>query len=146
MDAYDITQEVLIKIFKYLDRYNPNYKFTTWLYKITTRTALDYLRHKDKHQRIQTKVTHHSEPPNNLTAAIDHVLIKKEQDKALYDAIDKLPPKLKSVVILYYFENLPQKEIATILEIPLGTVHSRLSHCKKQLKTLLTREGAHHDE
>lgn len=138
MDAYDITQEVLIKVHKNLHKYNPNYKFTTWLYKITTRCAIDVIRQKERQQRIRDKQEiNQSQPTNHLTMAIDDVLIKKESDEVLYDAIKQLPMKLQMVLVLYYFEHLSQNEIATILEIPLGTVHSRMNQCKKKLKKCL---------
>ena len=64
----------------------------------------------------------------------------KEEERILYEAVEKLPPKQKTVLILYYYNDMPIREIARVCGVFEGTVKSRLFHAKEQLKQILTQE------
>lgn len=64
----------------------------------------------------------------------------KEEERILYEAVEKLPPKQKTVLILYYYNNMPIREIAKGCGVFEGTVKSRLFHAKERLKELLMQE------
>ena len=66
--------------------------------------------------------------------------IMKEEERILYEAVEKLPPKQKTVLILYYYNDMPIREIARVCGVFEGTVKSRLIHAKEQLKQILTQE------
>ena len=66
--------------------------------------------------------------------------IMKEEERILYEAVEKLPPKQKTVLILYYYNDMPIREIARVCGVFEGTVKSRLFHAKEQLKQILTQE------
>ena len=66
--------------------------------------------------------------------------IMKEEERILFEAVEKLPPKQKTVLILYYYNDMPIREIAKVCGVFEGTVKSRLYHAKEQLKKVLTQE------
>ncbi len=142
MDALDITQEVLIKVYKELDAYNPQYAFTTWLYKITTNSALDYIRKQKRYRLLKDRFFHEIEfrENNSYELSAEAYIIKEERFERIQSYIHSLSIKYQSVIILYYFENLNQGDIAKVLEIPIGTVHSRLNTAKKQLRKIIGEE------
>lgn len=133
-DAKDISQEVLIKVYQQLYRYNEKYAFSTWIYRITTNCSIDFIR-KNKRGHLQYDSVCQSVLDNSLS--LETQLIKNENHEELYRYINRLPIKQRTVLILYYFEGLQHKDISSILEVPLGTVHSRINSAKKVLRSMM---------
>ena len=130
-EAEDVAQDVFIKAWNHLPNYNPRGSFAGWLYRITINTALDVLRKRrhdvslDTLQNSSTK-----EEPEDL-------LLRKDERRRVREAIAALPPAARTALILREYEQLSYKEIAEILQIPLGTVMSRLNYARQLLSQIL---------
>lgn len=139
VDAEDATQESLIKAFRYLKSFNKNSKFSTWLYRIVINTCKDELR---KHKKDQDSYSLDNE--DNYINAIEDESYEplknaenKELGKNLHKAIEKLELTYKDVIILCDMKDYSYQEISDILEIPIGTVRSRISRGRKKLRKII---------
>ena len=133
-EGEDLAQETFLKVYLYRDKYAPTAKFTTFLYRVARNTGIDYIRKK---KAIPVSFDDDLlEQPNIDTSRSMETDWQGDLEKALL----LLPDKLRSVVVMSYFEDLKYQEIADILEIPLGTVKSRMSFAMKQLKDLMEQK------
>lgn len=133
-EAEDLVQETFLKVYLYRDKYAPTAKLSTFLFRVARNTGIDYIRKK--------KAIPMSFEGDLLEApAAKGRNSENDWQSSLEKALLKLPEKLRSVVVMSYFEDLKYQEIADILEIPLGTVKSRMSFAMKQLKDLMENEN-----
>jgi RNA polymerase sigma-70 factor (ECF subfamily) len=141
-EAADLSQEAFVKVFSMLDRYNPSFAFSSWLFKIATNLCIDFMRKR----RIETFAM--DEPIESEKGEIqrqyeapepdpEQELLRKETMERLNDAIEKLPPHYRIMLILRHQENLSYEEIAASLDIPLGTVKARIHRAREMLKASL---------
>jgi RNA polymerase sigma factor (sigma-70 family) len=130
--AEDIVQEALLKAYLHIHRYDPERSFSTWVYKIVTNCALDYLR-KKKDRRLDDLEEVVADEENDLLAQ-EEAAVRKEQLVVLKKAISALPMQYQAVVNLYYWEDKSYDEIAAIMQKPLGTIKVWLYRAKRQLK------------
>jgi len=141
-DAVDITQEAFVKAYSKLSSFDSASALYTWLYRIAINTAIDHLR-KRKSRRTESldddKYTEVGYEPmsRDPSADPDRMLIKSEQQRALRKAISSLSDKLRSVAVLHDVEGLSQEEVAQILKVPIGTVKSRVSRARAELRRIL---------
>ena len=128
----DIAQNALVKAYIASGDFVPRVKFSTWLYKIAYNCFIDNVRKKSV-QTVRDDSTEASKiaDPSLTDSRFEH--------QALYAAIDRLQPNERAVILLFYMEDRPVKEIASILNIPDGTVKSHLSRGREHLKLLLKR-------
>lgn len=134
--AYDITQDVFIKMMKNIDKYQiENGKFKSWLLKIAVNTTKDYFRSKIYKQRIQSYDidSHEIEDKANVV----DILSKKEEAIKIKEAIKNLPKLQREAIILKYYNDLKIKEISNITGENENTIKSRLFNGVKNLKKLL---------
>jgi RNA polymerase sigma factor (sigma-70 family) len=143
--ASDLAQDVFLKVFTMLDRYDPAYAFSSWLFKITSNLCIDYLRKR----RIETypmdaplngnegEYTRQYESPDPTPETL---MIRKQQMASLREAIETLPAHYRMIILLRHQENLSYDEIAETLDIPLGTVKARIHRAREMLKDRLKRE------
>jgi RNA polymerase sigma-70 factor (ECF subfamily) len=139
-DAADLTQEAFIKAFSSINRFKGNSAFFTWLYRIGVNTALSHLK-RNRLRRFFSLEQIQEEGSNALvleTLAAKHksdkgALLSELQEK-LNEAMQKLSPKHRTVVVLFEIEGLSHQEIADILGCSVGTVRSRLHYAKQQLQ------------
>lgn len=135
-DAEDVSQEVFIKAFQNIDRFDSRASFSTWLFKIASNLCIDKIRKQEQENRIEFESLEFDDtvsfkdeswnPEANLNA--------KELVIAIEQSIMQLSNKLKSVLLLHDQQNLGYEEIAEILNIPVGTVKSRLFLAREELK------------
>lgn len=140
-DAEDITQEVFIRAYQGLSQFDGRASFSTWLFRIATNLCIDHKRRQSR--RVQTVPYHHDEsdeeegdwefPDTNQPSALDH-LLSQELQAVVEGAIERLNPKLKTVLLLYDVEGLSYEQIAETLGIPMGTVKSRLFTAREQIR------------
>ena len=133
----DIEQEVYIRTFKNLNKYEERNKFSSWISVITANICRDYLRSaffKNQKNTLFDEDIVLSAKSNNQT---ERILTQKERQKAVLKAVNLLPSKLKKVIILYEFEDLSYEQISKKLNIPIGTVKSRISNARKLLQSSL---------
>jgi len=127
--ARDVVQTVFEVLYKDLTKVADPAAFLGWVYKITHHKGIDYIRRQQKQAslNIQLKNEH----------TLDTASVENEQLSSVHDALTKLDPEPYRLVHLYYLEGFSIKEIAVILGIVEGTVKSRLSKVRKQLKSYL---------
>lgn len=145
-DALDLTQEIFLKVYQALPRFNPEYKFSTWLFRIAGNAAIDHLRKK----RPRTVPLEVPDPegqgkmstPEYSTAELDPygMLRNLERGRAISEAIADLPPEFRELIALRHFVGLSYEEIAEIKEMPLGTVKNKLFRARAVLKDRLAGE------
>ncbi len=140
-DVDDLSQEVFIKVYKYLGGFNQKAKFTTWLYRITVNTVYDYLR-KMRHRKAVSLEELEPEEPGRFTATPESVTRNVEQQELqqlLHKLIQELPVKYRTVLVLKDIEGFTYQEIAGIMKCSLGTVESRLYRARMALRDKLKK-------
>ncbi len=136
-EANDLAQEVFIKVYKNLDKYSPEYKFSTWIMRITTNLVIDF-RRKKKQEIISIDDIEY-EPASFDTPEVSY--IEKEQKNLLNLAIKNLPDMYKIPIVLYHQQGLSYQEIGDIIGEPLSKVKNRIFRGRKMLKENLMKEG-----
>lgn len=143
-DAEDLVQETYLKAYKSFDSYKPGTNLKAWLYRIMTNTYINSYRKKQRQPQQSTTdeitdyqlYTTSSHDSTGLESAEVEAL-KNLPDGEIADAMNKISDDYRMVVYYADIEGLPYKEIAEIMDIPLGTVMSRLHRGRKQLRGLL---------
>jgi RNA polymerase sigma-70 factor (ECF subfamily) len=141
-EARDLSQEAFVKTFATLERYNPVYAFSSWLYKITANLCIDHIR------KQRMKMLSIDEPVDGDDGPIarqledpgrrpDELSEQAELTDRVRAAIDRLPEHYRIILIMRHQEQLSYEEIAQSLEIPLGTVKARIHRAREGLKALL---------
>jgi len=132
--AEDLAQEAWIKILRGLPRFRHDSKFSTWIYRVTMNTFLNANRATKREQEIVGDL-----PANELSGADEGARVETALD--VQDAMRAIPAEFRSVVLLRYVADLSYKEIALVLELPLGTVQSRLRRALDKLGSRLGHQG-----
>ena len=144
-DAEDLAQETFVRMFRALDRYDPEIPFTAWLFTIATRLAIDQLRRR----RIQTVSLTVSEPGSSEERDLDvvdpglrpdEITSNAEEERISQDLIASLPEHYRVVVVLRHQQDLSYEEIAEALNLPLGTVKARIHRARALLKQRIEGE------
>lgn len=144
-EAEDLTQETFIKAFNALARFNAEYAFSTWLYKIAVNNCIDYFRKKRlKTFPIDNPITSKEgelqrEFPDQQ-AGPDQGLMDKERHMTIQEAIDSLPEKYRQAILLRHAQDKSYEEIALVLGIPIGTVKVRIFRAREMLKKKLREQ------
>ncbi len=145
-DAKDISQEVFIKFYKNLDKFDGTSKVSTWLYRITVNTCIDEMRkRKGKETSSIDEVISMDEGDlkkqyQNDSKTPEEKLISKEDIDDLKKAIDSLSQNHKTLIVLRDIQGLSYSEIAEITDCSLGTVKSRLARARVQLKNIILKQ------
>ncbi len=148
-DAEDLTIEAFAKAFKNLKRFKKDYTFSTWLFRIATNNAIDFIRKKklDTYS-LNTSFSDESGDTVNIDVE-DHNLtpdeetIKTQKIELVRMFVTKLPAKYQRLVKLRYFEELSYEEIAKELDAPLGTVKAQLHRARELMYDLVKDKKQH---
>lgn len=142
-DASDIAQEVFIKAFQSIRRFRGQASFYTWLYRIAVNSSITFIKRAKKQRFINYETIDETLVSTEIleyftakTKTEKGALLKELQEK-LNEALQKLSPKHRIVVILHEVEGMNHKEIADITKTSEGTVRSRLHYAKKMLQAFL---------
>ncbi len=141
-DADDVAQETFVRAYGALDRYDERYAFYTWLRAIATRVALNEIA-KRRRRRTDGGGIFDTAAANVPGQAHDPLesIAREELQAAVEAALDEVPPDYRAVLVLRAQENLSYAEIASTLEIPVGTVMSRLSRARISVRRVLAARG-----
>ena len=144
--AEDLAQDTFIKVLNAIDRYDPAYKFSSWIFKIAHNTSLDHLRKKEP-ETLSLDGSPHAQTPAEIEASTVTAVSNAEspEDYAssrelgghLEVAIAKLRPEYRTAIIMCHVEGRPYEEIAEIMEVPLGTVKTYIHRARNELKVHL---------
>lgn len=141
-DAEDLTIEAFGRAFKRLDQYSPAYAFSTWLFRIATNNAIDFLRKKKQMQSVSLdvkqesasgEITDGTQLIKSGTLDPEEHLLKKQKIEALREVVNNLKPKYKELVELFYYQEMSHEEIAQQLNLPIGTIKAQLFRAREIL-------------
>lgn len=132
-EAEDIAQEILLQVFRSLDQFDNQAKFSTWLYRLSVNKALDYIRKQNRIHEVTNDVAIQN---TAMTATPEKLILEREERQLTNEYVAKLSPKYKFVLELFYFEGKSYQEIACLLNISIKTVESRLYRAKKMMKKM----------
>lgn len=137
----DVVSEVFLKAYRNLHRYDSQYAFSTWIYRLTTNHVLDLYRRKRR--RPETDMENVPELTTGEEGADAH-LLAREQAAIVREAINALPDIYREVLVLHHLESQPVAEVARILGLPQGTVKVRLMRGRDRLRTALEEVAPEH--
>ncbi len=144
-DALDLSQDIFVKVFGALERYDPQYKFSTWLFRIAGNTAIDHLRKR----RPRTVPLETVDPEGGGVSSTEYrshdpdpygQLRNLERGEAIARAIAALPAEFRELITLRHFAGLSYEQIAEVKDMPLGTVKNKLFRARAVLKERLVGE------
>jgi RNA polymerase sigma-70 factor (ECF subfamily) len=144
--AKDIAQEAFIKVYRSLERYDPQYKFSSWLLKTVSNLCIDYHRTRQTSTAslevilasgAESALLSDAQLKTSTEEVIEERLEALELKQIISEGIELLPVDYKSVLVLRHIQNLSYKEIAHILELPMGTIKARIFRARKLLKGFL---------
>ena len=143
-DGEDVAQDVFIKAWRSLDSFRGECAFSTWLYRITVNTAKDKIRSNNRRRTISLTTTDDDGEDVEIdvpVTAADEIpemaYERRENIKAVREAIEKLPDEMRRILILRDLEDLSYTDIADLLGLEIGTVKSRLNRSRAALKKIL---------
>ncbi|MCC6244022.1 MAG: sigma-70 family RNA polymerase sigma factor [Gemmatimonadaceae bacterium] len=144
--AEDLSQDAFVKVLNHIDRYSPEFKFSSWLFKIANNVAIDHLRRR----RLNT-ISMDGSPHASTAAEVESsaLQIESEQENALEEmeakelgsaietAIARLRPEYRACIMLRHVEGRAYEEIAATLDLPLGTVKTYIHRARHELRKAL---------
>ena len=130
-DAEDVIQEIYIQVYRSLGKFDVNRPFRPWLMGVVMRQIQSYRRKSWAHVR---KIKKAEQSEQAVVYDFSSEVANKLSNQSLLASVDRLPYKLKQVVILHYLNDYTQEEIAAALEIPLGTVKSRIHAALQKMR------------
>ena len=144
--AEDLAQETFVRVFNNIDRYDPRFKFSSWIFKIATNLTIDHIRRKELDtvsiDGSRNAVTAEQIEATSITIASpdenpEELLEAKELGEEIEGAIGKLRPEYKAAILLRHVEGREYQEIAEILSLPLGTVKTYIHRGRNELREQL---------
>ena len=133
-DAQEVAQEAFLAAWRGLPRFRGQCRFSSWLYKLTANAAVDHLR-REKRRPAAVPLENAGEPADPHTPQEE--LERRELHRAVQQALDRLTPEHREVLLLRQMQGLSYQEIGAALSLEEGTVKSRISRAKRQLRTIL---------
>jgi RNA polymerase sigma-70 factor (ECF subfamily) len=137
-EALDLAQEAFYRVYKNLDRFRDGEPFAPWFFRILRNACMNYL---EKHRKPRTFSIHAGEDAgadpglsDPSTERPEHGAEAKETRQLLFRALESLPLPHREIIMLRHFEELEYSAIARVLDIPIGTVMSRLFHARRKLR------------
>lgn len=145
-DAEDLTIEAFGKAFHNIDSFTPEFAFSTWLFKIATNNCIDFIRKK---QISPAPIDQLADDLDNLTVNIqsdlpdpEEALINDQKIAVLRDIVNQLKPRYRKLIELRYYKEYSYEEIASELNMPLGTVKALLYRAKNLLYNIFLKTGS----
>lgn len=133
-DAEDITQTAFLKAYEKLDRYDPTYKFFSWIYRIAVNEALNQLKQRKAHEPLDAD---HASAAATPAEAYE----RDDASERVGNALLALSPEDRALLILKHFQDFSYEEIAFVFDIPAKTAKSRLYTARQRLKDVLLTTG-----
>ena len=137
-DADEAAQEAFVAAWRALPNFRGDAKFSTWLYRLTTNAAIDVMRREKRHQTVgDGEMVDLADDADSPQETVE----RTEQQETVQKALATLSEEYREVLLLRYMEELDYAEIAEVLQLPSGTVKSRINRAKAALKTALLKSG-----
>jgi len=141
-EAHELAQEVFLKVYQALDRYDPSYRFSTWVFRVAQNAAIDQIRKR----RLRLVPIHRAEDGPGERSDLElpaeergpyGELRNRERGQAIQEAIDALPWEYRELIVMRHYGELSYEEIARLKGMPLGTVKNKLFRGRQALKEKL---------
>jgi RNA polymerase sigma-70 factor, ECF subfamily len=144
--ALDLTQEVFIKVYNSLYRYRPEFKFSTWIYRIAHNSAIDHLRRdvagRTEDLEIEGEGGRTFEKPfASKSPTPEQESERRERRAEIEEVVCELPPAYRELIVLRHSHDLSYDEIAEVTGLPLGTVKNRIFRAREAMRDLLVARG-----
>ena len=136
-DLDDVAQEVFLIVHRRLDTFDRNTPITTWLFGICLRVAANYRRRR--HWTREVPAGDSSDDRPSTSVAADDLLVRREERHLAERALGRLGIEKRATFVMFEVEGLSCEEIAKIMNVPIGTVYSRLHAARRQLEKVITR-------
>lgn len=139
-DAEDLTIEAFGKAFKRLKHYTPEYAFSTWLFKIASNNAIDFIRKKKRITFVSDNYDEDQDIASRLPSAEldpEEIAIQDQKIKAMREVVHKLKPHYRKLIEMRYFQELSYNEIVEEMDLPLGTIKAQLFRARDLLYQIL---------
>jgi RNA polymerase sigma-70 factor, ECF subfamily len=140
--AEDLAQDTFIKVLNNIDRYKPEFKFSSWIFKIAHNTSLDHLRRKEPetlsidgspHARTAAETEASTITPESSSETPEQYTMNRELGTEIDAALGTLRPDYRTAIVLCHVEGRPYEEVAEIMGVPLGTVKTYIHRGRKEL-------------
>lgn len=146
-EAHDLAQEVFVRVYQALDRFDPQYRFSTWLFRVAQNAAIDVIR-KRRFRLVPLGRSDADAPDGgreievpDLAPSAQERLEGSERDLRVRAAIDELPGEYRELIVMRHYGELAYEEIARAKQLPLGTVKNKLFRARQLLKAVLASEA-----
>ena len=142
--AEELSLKTLSKAFDKIDKFNPEFKFKSWVITICKNLHIDYLRKQNINNKVELYITERKDLSYNFDMEIlspEDELIRNQNINNLLEKVKKLKPAYKGVIKMKYFQEMTYKEISHETQIPLNTVKVMLLRAKKILAELISNEN-----
>jgi RNA polymerase sigma-70 factor, ECF subfamily len=147
-EAMDVSQEAFVKVYKYLDHFKGDSSFYTWLYRITTNICIDVLRKRggsrgedvefDESLAMDTSEAQIGALGTRLGTNPQKSALRRELAEKIQEALEQVPEKHRAILLLREVEGMSYEDLSRTLEIPKGTVMSRLFHARAKVQKILS--------
>ena len=139
-EAEELTQDIFVKLYETGHTYAGNAQLSTWIYRIAVNASLDHLRKRAARKRAIWRTSSLADAPEPTDFVHPGIQLERQEDsRHLFRCIDQLPERQKTAFMLSYIEELPQAEVATIMQLSVKAVESLLSRSKKNLRKKLEK-------
>jgi RNA polymerase sigma-70 factor (ECF subfamily) len=135
-EAEEVAQDTFIKVFKSLNKFKGDSKFSTWIYRVAYNTCLDRIKKNKKHLKDVAIDEFTFNKLDTIDNALDNI-IKEEKSVLIKNCINKLPEDSSALLTLFYFEELSLEEISKIINVEANTVKVKLFRARKKLAVIL---------
>lgn len=138
-DAEDLTQTVFIKVYENLEKYNPNYKFYSWIYRIALNEAINFIASRKREQDLaEDYMSRDQNPEEHYTESETNVMIQ--------NALLMLDYEYRVLIVLKHFLDRSYQDMARIMDLPVKKIKSRLYVARQKLASILSKKGIKTDE
>ena len=138
-EAADAAQDAFLRAYRSLHSFKPDQPFRPWLLRIVTNAALNRIQAAQRRERMTERYTRQVMVEDG-GLSIEGLAVKREQQRRLFAAVSRLAPDQQALIALRYFLELPEAEVAAALNIPRGTVKSRLHRTLAKLREIIRRD------
>jgi RNA polymerase sigma-70 factor (ECF subfamily) len=142
--ALDLTQEIFIKVYGSLSRYRPEFKFSTWIYKIAHNSAVDHLRRNSGRERSLANGADgdsYDMPIESGSLSPEQESEREERRIEIESVVKSLPATYRELIVLRHSQDLTYEEIVDVTGLPLGTVKNRLFRAREMMRQLFIDRG-----
>ncbi|MCP4679974.1 MAG: sigma-70 family RNA polymerase sigma factor [Deltaproteobacteria bacterium] len=147
-DQEEVTQEVLLQVFRSLSSFKGTAKLSTWIHRVTMNVVLQHIRYKKSRIRLhfeENVIDRSANLAGSVSTTPEDSAIQKERRSAVERAIGTLSEKKRAALVLHDFEGLPAKEISQIVGAPVLTVRTRIFYARREFYKRLSGEPAFAD-